>query len=238
MYRTGLNVVASTFVFALALVAMLTGMTGCEESTAPVVVVGSRITVENSLRLPIAIRINAVDVGRVEAGETRVIQRGNLEVAQLEWALIRDVAEGRPIGDSMGGLLTEPIPGDADEVTFTVDNYVGDIISGEVYFAPLITNTTSVPMEIGVNMGTDSEQRTGIRVPGGTQQAFIGYYRLGLNSNVRAYDPNVAYSPLFYVERLYDVDFNVVDLDASGAVEIVFDEPPPATSSANDAPAE
>jgi hypothetical protein len=212
---------------------------GCSDPTAPLVLKGSRVVIDNQLLSPVSIKVNGIDMGSIDPSSSRTIQRGNLPFVVVEWKLIRPEESGRTLGDTMGGVFTRQLPGDDDLVSFRIDNVIGTGNDARTFFAPLITNGTSAPMEIGVNMDLiDAEQRTGVVVPGGTQRRYIGYYRLGTNSNIRVYSPQVAYSPFLFIEKRYGDDFDVTELDASGSLPLLFDHEPPRTRRRDEDPPE
>jgi hypothetical protein len=209
-------------------VMVIVATAACNDPTAPLILKGSRVTVANQLLAPIAIRVNGIDMGRVEPQTNRTIQRGNLPLAVVEWSLIRPQQNGVALGDSMGGIVSRQLPGDDDVVELPISNPIGDGIDAVAFFAPVISNTSNLPIEIGINMGTSAERRTDLIIPPGTTARFIGYYRLTPNSNVRAYSPEVAYSPFLFIERRFGLDFNLFSIDPlSGSLPILFDQGPP-----------
>ena len=62
------------------------------------------------------------------------------------------------------------------------------VLSGQAYFAPLITNTTPSDITVEVNSGTGAAVRCNCVIPRGSARVHIGYYRLYANSQIAAYN--------------------------------------------------
>jgi len=67
-------------------------------------------------------------------------------------------------------------------------------VGSNYYFLPLITNRTSVGLEIEVNGGLQAENRCNCVASAGETRAASGYYLWYLNSNVRLFRNGANYS--------------------------------------------
>jgi hypothetical protein len=102
----------------------------------------------------------------------------------MQWELVRPrSADDRPMGEDVRGsaVLREP--------TGTVRKAAVSRAPEAAFFAPLITNATSHPLRVMVNAGLQGAVDCGCMVRAGARRVFIGYYRLYLNSTVRASAP-------------------------------------------------
>lgn len=212
-------------------------LASCQDATAPAAIKGNVIAIENILLAPVVVKINGIAVGVVPGDTTVFIQRGWLDRSvQVDWQLVQPVENGKTLGDSMGGIFTDLGLNDGDTALYSIDAVVGTGASAILFFAPFITNNSTAPMQVGINMETTVENRTDVVVPGGTRARYIGYYLLVPNTNIRVYRPETAYNPLLFLDVEFGVDFDLNDIPLSGAGEVVFDNPPPRTQS-GDVPA-
>lgn len=138
------------------------------------------MVVQNHLIEPIKVVIGTetFDVPAGGSAEHTVKRRGSL-VAQ--WYLVRPLGPGgQPLGmELQGSLSAEKLRG---RLRFNVNASSGD----RPAFAPLVSNTTTGPLTITVNVGTVNAQACNCRVEPGAARARIGYYPLFLNSSVQA----------------------------------------------------
>ncbi|HEY1239799.1 MAG TPA: Ig domain-containing protein, partial [Bryobacteraceae bacterium] len=144
----------------------------------------------NSLVYPVDITVNGTLIGAVKgsstAQQTVTITPPLLVSIEMERAL---TSSGRPVGDEFKGIYS-PIASPASTETFVINNQIGS----QLYFVPLITNTTAQGRALGVNMGLEAENRCNCVIPAHSSNVGTGYYRLYTNSNVRLYDTATPYA--------------------------------------------
>ncbi|MCC7436908.1 MAG: hypothetical protein IT211_00280 [Armatimonadetes bacterium] len=210
----------------LPLAALL--LSSCEDAAAPAAIKGNVIAVQNILFSPVVVKLNGINIGVVPADTTVFIQRGWLDKSvELDWQTVMPVGNGKVLGDSMGGTFTDLGLKDGDTALYSIDAVVGSGASTTLFFAPHITNNSTAPMQVGINMETTVENRTDVVVPGGTQARYIGYYLLVPTTNIRVYRPENAYNPLLFLDVEFGVDFDLNDVPISGVGEVIFNDPPP-----------
>lgn len=153
------------------------------------------LQLENELLYDIEFRANGGEPIRVSAGTSRteaVAVTGSLGVT---FALVGAVNQaGAPAGDLLGGSF-DPVSSPSGTIRYTVTNEIG----AQTYFAPVIGNKSFQPVLIGVNMGTPDENLCNCIVPVGARDARVGYYELGVASNVRGYFGATTYSGNYVV---------------------------------------
>jgi hypothetical protein len=160
-------------------------------------VVTATLVVTNQLIYAVNLLVNGVVVGSVPAGETRQTDAKGTSIA-LSWELVRPTVSGRAVGDVMGGRFNT-IDRPSGRYSFTIDNRVGDT----VYFVPMISNRTPVPLLIEVNGGLQAENRCNCTAAANTDNVAAGYYRLFSNSNLRLYGAGSNYTGRY----IYWADF-------------------------------
>jgi hypothetical protein len=140
-----------------------------------------KIVVTNRLDYPVDVLVNGESVGSVSAANTQYadVTVGSLTVS---FNLIRPTLSGRALGDEMAGIYNT-ITNPSGTYYFEVNN----VISQQSFFEPLVTNLTSVPLEIEVNGGLQAENRCNCVAPAGSSNVAPGYYRLYSNGNIRLF---------------------------------------------------
>jgi len=164
------------------------------------------LAVTNALIYPADVLVNTRLVGTVAASQatTLTVPReflvtiGNTTVMVVVWAMVRPTLNGQPLGDAVNGLfpaVSNPAGNYQYNITAAPDSY-------RRYFAPLITNSTSVPLLMGVNMSDifpgPLQRLCNCLIPAFTSRVDFGYYVLIFDilhpSNVRAYKSNSNYT--------------------------------------------
>ena len=140
-----------------------------------------RVNIINNLAYPVNISINGTLVGSCPAFTTAGT---NVQVSTLtvSFDLIQPTLNGRTLGDPMSGIFST-YNNPSGTYNFTVGNHIGNTY----YFLPLITNHTSVGLEIEVNGGLQAENRCNCVASAGEIRTASGYYLWYLNSNVRLF---------------------------------------------------
>jgi hypothetical protein len=147
-----------------------------------------RVNIVNNLAYPVNVSINGTLVGSCPAFTTagKDVLVSTLTVS---FDVIQPTLNGRTLGDPMSGVFstyTNP----SGTYNFTVGNRIGNTY----YFLPLITNHTSVGLEIEVNGGLQAENRCSCVAPAGGTRVAAGYYLWYSNSNVRLFRSGANYS--------------------------------------------
>ena len=142
------------------------------------------LVVENRLAEPIRITVGAQTQEVPAGGAVELkVKAGSPLVAQ--WFLVRPPGTtGQPLGTELQGSVTRASP--KGRLLYTVD--AAD--TERPMFAPLVTNTTTEPLELTINAGTVNAQPCGCTVPSGAVRAHIGYDPLYRNSSVEARAPS------------------------------------------------
>jgi len=190
---------------------------------------GNTITldVNNNLIYPADIRVNGFKVGTVPASQRIQQQAVTPWTFSFSFDLVRPIRLGDPLrvplGEQMTGIFS-PTNNPSGTVSFNITNIIGT----QQYFAPTITNQTTVGLLMGVNMGlgTGFEQRCNCAVPANGTNVSFGYYRLLSNGNVRAYQDTSNYTPP-YRFWAYGTHYNNMNVEnGSGILRLLTSIPP------------
>jgi uncharacterized protein YjdB len=182
------------------------------------------ISVTNQLVYNIRVQGNGLDLGTVFAGVTQTFSIAGTSAFVLSWDLIRPTTStGVPTGEVLGGSFSA-VANASGTISYSVDNTLGST----TYFAPLMTNSSSVGLLMVVNQGLVGELRCNCVVPPNSSRVGLGYYRLLSNTNVRAYRDTSNYTG-GYVFWNYGQHFATVTA-GSGAVELLNNLIPSAAS--------
>jgi hypothetical protein len=138
----------------------------------------------NALAGPVRLVVGEGQARTVAPGEVvRIgVSRGRTVVAQ--WELMRPLsADNRPMGEEVRGssVLREP--------SGTMPVVARSRTADNAYFAPRISNASTLPLRMTVNAGLQGAVDCECMVRPGTTRVYIGYYRLFQNSTVRAVAP-------------------------------------------------
>jgi hypothetical protein len=142
------------------------------------------LVVENRLVDPIRLAIENQTLEVAAGGRLqRKVPRGQQLV--LHWYLVRPTAaDGQPLGNDMQGTVVVERP--RGRLLQVIDARA----TGTPFFTPLISNASSGPLGIRVNVGSAAAVDCGCSVPSGSTRAHLGYYPLFLNSAVQATSAN------------------------------------------------
>ncbi len=140
------------------------------------------LKISNRLARPVAILVNERTVMSVLGGSSAEQNLPRTGQVTVEWRLVRPThpVTGVPLGDNIGATLAKVTP--ADSLAFDITNAV----NGELYFTPVVTNTSNETFNVEVNTGTPARAALGAILPGTVNYAF-GYYRVHLSGSVRGY---------------------------------------------------
>jgi hypothetical protein len=134
------------------------------------------ISVSNKLNLPIKLSVNNNYVSDLDAGGYQTLTLDHFP-ATLTWEIVKQTTvKGMPLGHDMGGTFHGIREGDEIVIDNEVDN--------QLYFYPIINNTTGTDCDVTINKGWKSEYVTGAVVGANQSNIGFGYYELYTNSNV------------------------------------------------------
>lgn len=139
-----------------------------------------RLRFTNQLAAPVRLMVADGEARTVEAGKSVVVRAPRGRTLVAEWEMIRPLsADSQPMGETVKGAVV------LRGVRGTVEGRAGPHTGEADYFAPLITNAGTEALRMVVNAGLQGSLDCGCAVRPGATRAFIGYYRLFLNSTVR-----------------------------------------------------
>lgn len=142
-----------------------------------------RLRFTNQLAAPVRLKMAEGEARTVEAGESAVVRAPRDRTLVAEWEMIRPLsADSQPMGETVKGAVV------LRGARGTVEGKASPRTGEADYFAPLITNAGSEAIRVVVNAGLQGARDCGCAVRPGATRVFIGYYRLYLNSTVRARD--------------------------------------------------
>jgi|SRR5665213_2289055 len=137
-------------------------------------------TIKNDLINPVEVSINSVDVGQVAASSSQTFPLSSSQTATISFTVIKITTnQGAPVGDDMAGYWTWQNP--SGNQTFQVTNIIG----GQWYFCPILSNETSFGMLMAVNYGLQAQNLTNAVVPANSSNVRLGYFHYYTNSNVQ-----------------------------------------------------
>lgn len=139
-----------------------------------------RLVLANPLAAPV--RVTVGDRSHtVAAGNSTDIPISWRKNEIVVWELIRPLSgDGKPMGEAVRGSLAVRGRWGATHGSTAARGMEGN------YFAPLITNTSNDLLRVTVNAGLEGAMDCGCAVRPDARRAFIGYYRLYVNSTVQA----------------------------------------------------
>lgn len=199
--------------------AELTASSGGATAKLPVTVTYGdfSLTINNLLISAVVVEYNGSPLATVGANATATFTVQGGPQITLEWAMIRPTLGINPLGEQPAGTFSLA-PGNDTQFTFQIDN----IVENTTYFAPLVSNNTTVRLLMGVNMGLVQEQRCNCVVLEGAQDAYFGYYTLLTNSNVRAYADGSSYTGPY----VFWSSFTSAIVNGPGTVKLFTNIPP------------
>jgi hypothetical protein len=138
-----------------------------------------RLAFTNRLAAPVRVAVSGGAPVTVPARGTVQLPAAFGRTLVAEWELVRPIsADSSPMGEPMRGSTVVRSP------RGTVRAFAGTRPGEAEFFAPLITNATSQPLRVFVNLGLRGAMDCGCAVRPGGQRVFVGYYRLYQNSTV------------------------------------------------------
>jgi hypothetical protein len=158
----------------LSVLLVLAAIGGAYTAGRPRLVLANRLVA--SVRATVGDRSLVVPAGR--SADIPISWRKSETVV---WELIRPLsADQKPMGEAVRGSLSIRGRWGATHGSTSARGLEGN------YFAPLITNTSNDLLRVTVNAGLEGALDCGCAVRPDAKRAFIGYYRLYVNSTVQA----------------------------------------------------
>lgn len=166
---------ATAAVIALVVVAGL----AMSHPSAPV-----SVTVANRLLSPVWVRFADGRQQLVDPGDSLRVQWPSGKELTAEWSIVRPVsASGKALGEELKGTFHDADP------TGTVRHAIDVSGSGQIWFAPRVTNASGVALHVAVDGGNGTVLCDCDVAPDGAP-AWLGYYRLQPGMVVRVNDAN------------------------------------------------
>ena len=148
-----------------------------------------RVNIANSLAYAVNVSVNGTLIGSCPAGTTagKDVEVGDNLTVSFE--VIQPTLNGRSLGDPMSGVFSA-ISNPFGTYEFSVGYQIGNTF----FFQPLVTNHTSIGLEMEVNGGYQAENRCYCAAPAGATRVQFGYYSWFENSNVRLFPEGSNYT--------------------------------------------
>ena len=151
-------------------------------ASVPVVTHTVTLRMVNNLLYPTEFFADSKSITTVAAGATadKLVATGSS--LSVSFKMVQPTLGGRTLGEPLNATF-DSVANPSGTIVFTAKASLGNAN----YFAPRITNQTSVDLLLGVNMGLASEIRCNCTAPANTSNVAFGYYRYYSNSNVHGY---------------------------------------------------
>ncbi len=137
---------------------------------------GSSVMVSNHLALAVKVYLNGIYRLTLEAGGLEALPLENSPV-DLRWSVVRTTSgTGQPLGQELGSTSLQVKAG--SEVAIVSQD------GAQLYFYPIVSNTSSKDCKVTIDDGWTSESATGVIIPSRQERVALGYYPLYSYSNV------------------------------------------------------
>ena len=141
------------------------------------------LLVENALLAPIEVQIGDLAPQVVPSGDSVRIRLPRGTPLSAEWQVVRPrTPGGREIGELLGGRIEDPEP------RGVVRRRIDLSVLGGGYFAPIVTNETSQPLQVTMFDGLGDSVVCDCDVAPGATDAPLGYHRLSGAGGLRFTD--------------------------------------------------
>ncbi len=137
---------------------------------------GPSIMVSNKLVRPVKIFVDGTYKLDLQPGGFEAVSL-DAAPASVRWSVVKPTtAKGLPLGSDMGGVFDKVKAG--DELT------IASKVGGQLYFYPIVSNTSSKDCAVTIDNGWTDEIITGVVIPSRQEDFDLGYYPLYSYSNV------------------------------------------------------
>jgi len=137
---------------------------------------GPSFLISNKLFRPVKIFVGGVYMLDLEPGGFEAVSLDAVP-ASVRWSVVKPTtAKGMPLGSDMGGTFGGVKAGDELAIVSKVD--------GQLYFYPIVSNTSSKDCVVTIDNGWTDEIVTGVVIPSRQEDYALGYYPLYSYSNV------------------------------------------------------
>lgn len=158
------------------------------------------VLIRDLLYAPVNVALNGTSAGTVQPGATLKVAVQRAQGMVMSWTLVQPTTtSGAALGEPLAASFDPVSAANGDTLKYDVDNVIRVNGVDVTYFAPLVTNSTAINLLLGVNMGLADEKRCNCVAAPGASKAFLGYYALHSNSNVRAYTQAANYAGTGYI---------------------------------------